>query len=76
MPGEFGSIPSRVDAAEDEGVLMGFVFDAATQRSDPTLLDAGTLDPVAAVHLPDRVPRLPRQLGADRLARRAYVSTR
>ncbi|MEV4600653.1 carotenoid oxygenase family protein [Amycolatopsis sp. NPDC049253] len=56
VPGEFVFVPSRVDAAEDEGVLMGFVFDAATQRSDLTLLDAGTLEPVAAVHLPDRVP--------------------
>ncbi|QYN21677.1 carotenoid oxygenase family protein [Amycolatopsis sp. DSM 110486] len=56
VPGEFVFVPSRVDAAEDEGVLMGFVFDAATQRSDLALLDAGTLEPVAAVHLPDRVP--------------------
>ncbi|WP_326837753.1 carotenoid oxygenase family protein [Amycolatopsis rhabdoformis] len=56
VPGEFVFVPSRVDAAEDDGVLMGFVFDAATQRSDLTLLDAATLETVAAVHLPDRVP--------------------
>ncbi|MGW4484818.1 carotenoid oxygenase family protein [Amycolatopsis sp. NPDC004368] len=56
QPGEFVFVPSRVDAAEDDGVLMGFVFDAATQRSELTLLDAGTLETVAAVHLPDRVP--------------------
>ncbi|WP_328611855.1 carotenoid oxygenase family protein [Amycolatopsis sp. NBC_00345] len=56
QPGEFVFVPSHVDAAEDEGVLMGFVFDAASHRSELTLLDAGTLETVAAVHLPDRVP--------------------
>ncbi|MEV6640406.1 carotenoid oxygenase family protein [Amycolatopsis sp. NPDC051371] len=56
QPGEFVFVPSHEDAPEDDGVLMGFVFDPATQRSDLTLLDAGTLETVAAIHLPDRVP--------------------
>ena len=56
QPGEFVFVPCHEDAAEDDGVLMGFVFDPATQRSDLTLLDAGTLETVAAIHLPDRVP--------------------
>ncbi|WIY02115.1 carotenoid oxygenase family protein [Amycolatopsis mongoliensis] len=56
QPGEFVFVPSHADAAEDDGVLMGFVFDPASQRSDLTLLDAGTLETVAAIHLPDRVP--------------------
>jgi carotenoid cleavage dioxygenase len=56
QPGEFVFVPAADDAAEDDGVLMGFVFDAVTRRSDLTLLDAGTLDTVAAIHLPDRVP--------------------
>ena len=56
QPGEFVFVPADEDAAEDEGVLMGFVYDAATARSDLTILDAGTLDTIAAVHLPDRVP--------------------
>jgi carotenoid cleavage dioxygenase len=56
QPGEFVFVPSHADAAEDEGVLMGFVYDPAVQRSDLTLLDAGTLDTVGAIHLPDRVP--------------------
>jgi carotenoid cleavage dioxygenase len=56
QPGEFVFVPSSPDAAEDEGVLMGFVFDAATQHSDLMILDAGTLETVAAIHLPDRVP--------------------
>ena len=56
QPGEFVFVPRHDDAAEDDGVLMGFVFDPATQRSDLTILDAGTLETVAAIHLPDRVP--------------------
>ncbi|WP_116205612.1 carotenoid oxygenase family protein [Amycolatopsis circi] len=55
-PGEFVFVPSSADAGEDEGVLMGYVYDAAEARSDLVLLDAGTLETVAAVHLPDRVP--------------------
>jgi carotenoid cleavage dioxygenase len=54
--GEFVFVPSGDDAGEDDGVLMGFVYDASTQRSDLTLLDAGSLETVAAIHLPDRVP--------------------
>ncbi|RSD10644.1 carotenoid oxygenase family protein [Amycolatopsis eburnea] len=56
QPGEFVFVPSHDDAAEDDGVLMGFVYDPASQRSDLTVLDAGTLETVAAIHLPDRVP--------------------
>jgi carotenoid cleavage dioxygenase len=56
QPGEFVFVPCHDDAAEDDGVLIGFVFDPATRRSDLTLLDAGTLETVAAIHLPDRVP--------------------
>jgi carotenoid cleavage dioxygenase len=43
-------------AGEDEGVLMGFVYDTDTNRSDLTILDAATLETVAEVHLPVRVP--------------------
>jgi carotenoid cleavage dioxygenase len=35
---------------------MGFVHDRSTDRSDLVLLDAATLDTVATVHLPTRVP--------------------
>ena len=35
---------------------MGLVFDAVTHRSELSLLDAATLETVATVHLPDRVP--------------------
>jgi len=51
---EFVFTPSYPDAAEDDGVLMGFV--QAGDKSDLMLLDAATLETVAAVHLPQRVP--------------------
>jgi carotenoid cleavage dioxygenase len=54
--GEFVFVPRDADAAEDDGVLLGLVYDAATDRSDLLLLDAGTLNTVASVHLPARVP--------------------
>jgi carotenoid cleavage oxygenase len=49
-------VPRHDDAAEDDGVLMGFIYDAATDRSDLVLFDAANLDTVASVHLPVRVP--------------------
>ncbi|GAB2695651.1 carotenoid oxygenase family protein [Nocardia thraciensis] len=54
--GEFVFEPSAPDAAEDEGVLMGFVYDAPTDRSDLVILDAQTLETAASIHLPHRVP--------------------
>lgn len=54
--GEFVMVPSSADAAEDDGVLMGFVYDGNRDASDLVLLDAGTLDTVAEVQLPVRVP--------------------
>ncbi|MGW0159059.1 carotenoid oxygenase family protein [Mycobacterium sp. NPDC003323] len=55
-PGEFVFVPASADAAEDDGVAMGFVYHRATDRSDLVLLDAQTLDTVGTVHLPVRVP--------------------
>jgi carotenoid cleavage dioxygenase len=55
-PGEFVMVPSSPDAGENEGVLMGFVFDAQRNASDLVLLDAQRLETVAEVHLPARVP--------------------
>ena len=55
-PGEMVFVPNGPDAAEDDGVLMGFVYYPESGRSDLTMLDAGTLDTVAAIHLPNRVP--------------------
>jgi carotenoid cleavage dioxygenase len=41
---------------EGDGILMGYVFDKAAGTSDLVMLDAETLEDVAAVHLPTRVP--------------------
>jgi carotenoid cleavage dioxygenase len=56
--GEFVFVPATDDAGEDEGWLMGYVYDAATNKSDLVILDAHDFgaDPVAVVHLPRRVP--------------------
>ena len=53
---EFCFVPRPGGTAEDDGVLMGYAFDRAEGRSDLRLLDAATLEDVAAVHLPGRVP--------------------
>jgi carotenoid cleavage dioxygenase len=54
--GEFVFHPSSEQSAEDDGVLMGYVLDRATDRSDLAILDAQTLQDVARVKLPHRVP--------------------
>ncbi|GAA4148680.1 carotenoid oxygenase family protein [Actinomadura keratinilytica] len=54
--GEFVFVPASDDADEDEGVLMGYVHDLATGRSDLALIDAQTLETVGLVHLTVRVP--------------------
>lgn len=54
--GEFVFEPSSPDAAEDDGVLMGYVYDRRTDRSELALLDAQTLEDVATIRLPHRVP--------------------
>jgi carotenoid cleavage dioxygenase len=54
--GEFVFVPSGPDAAEDDGVLMGFVHDDLSDRTDLVLLDAGSLEDVARVHVPARIP--------------------
>ena len=56
VPGEFVFVPTAGTGTEDEGVLMGIVQRSATGHGDLVLLDAGTLETVATVHLPVRVP--------------------
>ena len=53
---EFCFVPRPDSTAEDDGVLMGYAFDRAEGRSHLGLLDAATLEDVASVHLPGRVP--------------------
>jgi carotenoid cleavage dioxygenase len=54
--GEFVFVPHPSQASEDDGVLMGFVYDASVERSDLVILDAASLETIAAIHLPHRVP--------------------
>ncbi len=56
--GEFVFVPAGDGVNEDDGWLMGFVYDAATDRSELVVLDATDLGaaPVAVVELPVRVP--------------------
>lgn len=54
--GEFVFHPSSPDAAEDDGVLMGYVYDRSADRSELAILDAQTLQDIASVKLPHRVP--------------------
>jgi carotenoid cleavage dioxygenase len=54
--GEFVFQPATPDSAEDDGVLMGFVYDSTADRSELAILDAQTMDTVASIHLTHRVP--------------------
>lgn len=54
--GEFVFVPAGPAAEEDEGTLLGLVYDAERDRSDVVVLDAQTLGEAARVHLPVRVP--------------------
>ena len=54
--GEFVFHPSSDGAAEDDGVLMGYIYDRPTDRSELAILDAQTLQDIASIKLPHRVP--------------------
>ena len=51
-------VPRTADAAEDDGWVLSYFYDGATGRSDVVILHAQDFagEPVAAIHLPDRVP--------------------
>ena len=57
LPGETVFVPSANGTAEDDGYLMTYVYDAASNESDFMIFDASSMsaEPVAKVHLP-RVP--------------------
>ena len=54
--GEFVFVPHAPQAAEDDGLLMGFVYEASRDRSDLVILDAASRETIAVIHLPLRVP--------------------
>jgi len=57
-PGEACFVPRPGATAEDDGYVVSFVHDAATDKSELVLIDAANFDadPVAAIELPRRVP--------------------
>lgn len=55
-PSEFVFIPASAESDEDDGVTMGFVYNKVSDSSDLVLLDAQTLETVAEVALPARIP--------------------
>ena len=57
-PGEAVFVPASPDAAEDEGFLLTYVYDADRDTSDFVILDAQNVakEPLAVVPLPQRVP--------------------
>jgi carotenoid cleavage dioxygenase len=58
VPGEAVFVPAEGAVAEDDGWLLTYVYDAATDSSDLVVLAAQDVaaGPVARVHLPQRVP--------------------
>ncbi|WP_055401246.1 MULTISPECIES: carotenoid oxygenase family protein [unclassified Mycobacterium] len=58
--GEMSFVPNpgaaEKQAAEDDGILMGYGYHRGRDEGQLVLLDAGTLEAVATVHLPQRVP--------------------
>ncbi len=54
--GELCFVPTPGGTAEDDGVLMGFGWHRDRDEGRLLVLDAGTLETVATVHLPQRVP--------------------
>jgi carotenoid cleavage dioxygenase-like enzyme len=59
LPSEFAMVPAGQEAGEDEGWLMGFVYDRARDASDLVIFDAQRIEaaPVAKIGLPRRVPQ-------------------
>ena len=57
-PDELVFVPAGTDAAEDEGYLVGYVYDRSRDTSEFVILDATDLaqPAVAVVELPRRVP--------------------
>lgn len=51
-------VPAAPGAAEDDGYVMAYLYDATTDKSDVVILHAQdfTGEPVATIHLPTRVP--------------------
>ena len=57
-PGEPCFVPRPGSSSEEDGYVVSYVYDEATNKSDLVILDARRFadDPVAVIHLPVRVP--------------------
>lgn len=60
LVGEMCFVPNPgrgpLETAEDDGVLMGYGYHRGRDEGQLLLIDARTLEPMATVHLPQRVP--------------------
>lgn len=56
VPGEFVFVPRSDAAPEGDGWLVGYVIDRDADTTDLAILDATTLEDVARVHIPHRIP--------------------
>ncbi|MEM9621480.1 MAG: carotenoid oxygenase family protein [Pseudomonadota bacterium] len=58
LGGEPVFVPAAGATSEDDGYLLSFVYDPASDQSELIIVDASNMaaDPVARVHLPARVP--------------------
>lgn len=56
LVGEMSFVPNPGATAEDDGVLMGYGHHLGRDEGQLLMLDAATLETVATVHLPQRVP--------------------
>lgn len=54
--GEMVFVPNPSARAEDDGILMGYGWHRGRDEGQLLLLDAQTLESIATVHLPQRVP--------------------
>jgi carotenoid cleavage oxygenase len=54
--GEMCFVPNPAAAAEDDGILMGYGYHRGRDEGQLLLLDGQTLESMATVHLPQRVP--------------------
>lgn len=56
LMGEMSFVPNPGARAEDDGVLMGYGHHLGRDEGQLLILDAASLETVATVHLPQRVP--------------------
>lgn len=56
LVGEMCFVPNPTGGSEDDGILIGFGYHRGRDEGQLVLLDAQTCEPVATVHLPQRVP--------------------